>query len=553
MGAHIVRRDFVNVGTESDPKLLHYYVCGEGPAVILLHPSPASASSFLWLLPHLANHVTAIAIDTPGYGYSDEISSEVSDLRPYVDALEAFRVAMDIDTMVIYGSATGTQIAIEYSKAFPHACGELILDSIADFPTDEYHALLDNYFQDLSVDPSGSHLMKTWGMILDLMRFFPWHDSSKSGRLAVIPFTAEIVEAQLIQFLQAGAAYDKAYRVAFANERAENIQSVETRTTIIRSSGSLIKRYADRLDNYQWPDHILMHHCGPSMDERRDAIVTLVANATTAVVPVQLQHIEKVTDRQFISVLSQNCFVKRYGSGNEEWLIIHDIGSSSTAVNEIAEQIGESASVIAPDLPEHGATDVAIAMSDNYVVATALMLQELLDTAGIAAANILAVGESAAIALELQRIAPHFTKKIVLLDPLTNSEAIIANPVRDGSHLAIIWHALRNRQLYYPRDDWTEEGKLLGELQLDAETINQQALDFLRSRKSYSRALRDTGQYRTQKTLAELNNCIVVQNADMTSGEHSRRNFRIPAGTKPLLWHSKNEAITDVIGAKNAN
>lgn len=503
--AMTIRRGYCNIGSDDEPQNIHYYRCGTGPALLLLHPSPSAASIFLPLLPKLAQYVTAIAIDTPGYGFSDKLASPATDLQPYVDAIESFRAAMGIDELFLYGSATGSQIATEYAKAYPQNCRAIILDNVGDFPEEVYRETINGYFPDLSIDPSGSHLTRIWGMALDVMRFFPWHNHCVESRLLSRPIDASFVQSVATQFLQAGAAYDMAYRVAFVNERADNLLSVTLPTTIIRSSGSIVKAYADRFDRYDWPDNFRMHSCGATVDERQQAVIDVVADAAVACTAASLKPMRKQDGMQIVALDSGNVSIARVQGEGAPWLLLHEIGGSSKmAIEAISGSIGAPENVIAPDLPGHGATDGVDLDRAAYVDYCVDWIDRLMQELSLETVNVLALNNAAGLALHYAAERPAHVAEIVLLNPVASTSSHDLEPRLDGGHLLSLWHYLRNSQLYFEPDDWSADSALDGQPDLNPKRITRKVLDHLLCEKVYASAIADCNAF---PTAAAINEC----------------------------------------------
>ena len=82
--------------TLSNGRQVHYLRAGEGDPVLLLHPSPLSASFLRPLIDFLAGSFDVIAMDTPGYGSSDPLEEPGDDLVPYVGAIGEFMAGLDV-------------------------------------------------------------------------------------------------------------------------------------------------------------------------------------------------------------------------------------------------------------------------------------------------------------------------------------------------------------------------------------------------------------------------------------------------------------------------
>lgn len=279
----MIRRAYLR---HADARQTHYRRAGTGEPLILLHPSPLSSSWMEPVMVALQRMVAAIAPDTPGYGASDPLpgpaaqhgeyerhSGSTDDLTPYIQWLHEFILALGFRQVSLYGSATGAQIAIEFARAYPEAARFLVLDNVAHFNAGERERMLEHYFPDLSPRADGSHLTAAWAMVRGLWQWFPWYRQDEAHRIAE-PGTVppEVTHGMLVDHLRAGPGYARAYRAAMRNEDASRIQGIAIPVRIIRWEGSLLRRYADRPDDFNWPKHIRMVPCGPGMEERLDAI-----------------------------------------------------------------------------------------------------------------------------------------------------------------------------------------------------------------------------------------------------------------------------------------
>jgi pimeloyl-ACP methyl ester carboxylesterase len=249
----------------------HYRAAGRGAPLVMLHPSPLSSAFMQPLMAQLADLAHAIAPDTPGYGMSDALPQPGNDLQPYVQWLAGFLEALQLPAVTLYGSATGAQIAIEFAKAHPQQVGHLVLDNAVHFEDAERADIMQHYFPCLAPQADGSHLQLAWKISDALFRCFPWYAETGASAGGPEPPVA-LVHATAMGYLQAGEDYARAYRAAFNNERAERLKAVPVPTSVIRWQGSILRLQADRLDSYEWPEHIRMVHCGASPQERFAAI-----------------------------------------------------------------------------------------------------------------------------------------------------------------------------------------------------------------------------------------------------------------------------------------
>ena len=106
-----------------------YVEDGEGEPLILLHQSPRSSSMYLPLLPLLAPHCRAIAVDLLGFGDSAPVPvhdgrADVVDVaRNVVGVLDA----LGIERAHVFGFHTGAHMAAQVAANWPERVGSLIV------------------------------------------------------------------------------------------------------------------------------------------------------------------------------------------------------------------------------------------------------------------------------------------------------------------------------------------------------------------------------------------------------------------------------------------
>ena len=255
---------------------LHFYIKGEGPALVLLHPSPSSGTSLLPLAEQLATHFTVFCIDTPGYGLSDSLQNQPSHLAAYTTFLyEAFQ-KMGLKKPSIYGSATGAQLAIRYALDYPDAVSQLFLDNSAHFDDALAANILKDYFPDLSPQLDGSHLTQIWTIVSRLFQYFPWCYTTKEYALNRPQMPLFVLQMVAIDYLKAGASYDLAYKLAFQHERGHFVQQLKVPTTIFRWNNSIITKYVDQLLAFDFDAHIQPVKIEGDANERNQKMVETI-------------------------------------------------------------------------------------------------------------------------------------------------------------------------------------------------------------------------------------------------------------------------------------
>ncbi len=237
---------------------LCYRILGEGPIIMLLHPSPRSGEMLEPLMHLLATGFTVIAPDTPGYGESGKPVEQLSTMDDYTYFIEGLRNHFQTDKIALYGSASGAQLAIAYALRYHNYISHLYLDNAAHFDDELRNQILQHYFIDLSPTPDNRHIDNLYDHVKASCLFFPWYDQREENRIAdqLPPDTVLNVIAR--DYLIAGPNYAHAYRAAFLHERAEKVQALNVPAIIFRWKGSPILKHIDALLEHTLPVNIQM-------------------------------------------------------------------------------------------------------------------------------------------------------------------------------------------------------------------------------------------------------------------------------------------------------
>lgn len=238
------------------PQKMNCRVLGSGPAILLFHPSPNSSKMMEPLAMMLSDHYTVICPDTPGYGKSEKLEVTNPSINDYARYFKLLLDHLEIESCALYGSATGAQIAIRFGIEYPESVSHLYLDNCAHFTDEERSSIKENYFPDLSPDVDGTHLSRVWDIVYHLFKYFPWCFKDDDHKLDGPLPSAKVLHGIVLDYLKAGAAYHLAYSAAFDHEKAAYIQKLSVPTTIFRWEGSILKKYTDRIFEYDLPSHI---------------------------------------------------------------------------------------------------------------------------------------------------------------------------------------------------------------------------------------------------------------------------------------------------------
>jgi pimeloyl-ACP methyl ester carboxylesterase len=107
---------------------LHYLERGTGQPVVLLHASGLVLQDFtLSIFDRVAAACRAIAVDRPGYGYSERPADRPLTLDLNVQLLRAALTQLGVTRPILVGHSTGGSIALRYALDYPEAVAGLVL------------------------------------------------------------------------------------------------------------------------------------------------------------------------------------------------------------------------------------------------------------------------------------------------------------------------------------------------------------------------------------------------------------------------------------------
>jgi len=102
---------------------------GSGQPLLLLHQTPWSLEEYSLVIPILARTHRVIAMETLGYGYSDDPPREY-EVEDFARSVVSFLDALNIEKASIVGHHTGAIIATEVASAYPERVDKLILSGL---------------------------------------------------------------------------------------------------------------------------------------------------------------------------------------------------------------------------------------------------------------------------------------------------------------------------------------------------------------------------------------------------------------------------------------
>ena len=115
-----------------DGREVNYCELGEGPAILFVHGLGASWQSWLEQLPEFAASHRVVAMDLPGFGYSESPSEDIS-IEYYARWTAEFMDVLGIESAAVVGNSMGGFVSAELAIKFPARVQRLVFVSAAIF------------------------------------------------------------------------------------------------------------------------------------------------------------------------------------------------------------------------------------------------------------------------------------------------------------------------------------------------------------------------------------------------------------------------------------
>lgn len=134
-----------------DGALVHYVRAGTGPTVLLLHGSPGFTRDWQMTVPgktsvfdDLARDHTVLALDRPGYGWSESADGRPLTVEAQADVVAGFLNALGIPHATVVGHSYGGGLALATAVGHPGVVAALVHVSGTGYPEDAGPDLLNH-------------------------------------------------------------------------------------------------------------------------------------------------------------------------------------------------------------------------------------------------------------------------------------------------------------------------------------------------------------------------------------------------------------------------
>lgn len=211
---------------------------GDGPPLLLFHPSPNSSRGLVPLLQGLraaGSRADMFALDTLGNGDSAPPVPDVPDIGYFADAVRRTMDVLGLERADLYGSHTGARIACELAATCPDRVGRVVFQGISDFDSATRARRLEAYAPAIDPDDYGRQFIWAFNFVRDQSLHAPYFLRDPEHRLTnrAVP-DAQALHMAALDVLKNIDSYHKPYRAAFAYPTADRIGLVTAPSLFVR-------------------------------------------------------------------------------------------------------------------------------------------------------------------------------------------------------------------------------------------------------------------------------------------------------------------------------
>ncbi len=413
MSEQTIRRHFVNVGS----RVVHYRRAGSGPPVVMLHPSPSHSAGLRPFILGFAEHFTAIALDTPGYGLSDLLDHPKPEIADFAEALADTLDALGIEKCALFGSHTGASITIEFVRRYPERTSIAVFDGYPGY-TDEYRAdMLKYYLPPYEPKWDGSHLLNTWHKFREQFIFSPTFRHHRENRADAAPWTAERTQDGILPRFMTGEDYNVGYSAVFRYASLEPPKELKAPTCFAAREGdSLIKALPllGDLPEGCWTEVMPRDTDGAVKGYLR--ILQDYPAPKEAPPPPEPTARQGHITRYYVDVDGGQMMIRELGRGGRPLVMVPHVPGSSDLLEPLMTTLAHSSRVLAIDPPGNGdSDDIGGAPS---IAAYARALGEICQSLGLEKFSLYGRNSGASVATAFAAAHPGRVAKLILDGPI---------------------------------------------------------------------------------------------------------------------------------------
>jgi pimeloyl-ACP methyl ester carboxylesterase len=234
---------------------LHYAEAGEGPPLLLLHATPRSHRAFRHMLPLLAPHFRAIAIDAPGYGASYRLPGSV-DMAWFGESLAQILDGLGLERAHLFALHTGNKIAAAFARDFPDRIDRFVFAGqthsiIIEGPDREREIRLwcDRFFPQYQASPDGAHHLRDWVATHAVIEGHWWPQKLLTGA-EVTEEDIAAAEIRVIDHMQGWRSIVPTYEAILSFDLPTALRAVQAPTLVLEllaANEAHLPRQAERI------------------------------------------------------------------------------------------------------------------------------------------------------------------------------------------------------------------------------------------------------------------------------------------------------------------
>ena len=492
---------------------VHYRRAGKGPPLVLLHPAPGSSFALEPLIEPLAGDRTVIALDAPGAGESAGLDLPAPECRDYSDALAGTLDRLGLDRVDLYGSHTGATVALDFAHRHPGRVGQLILNALGLYTSDERADMLANYAPSIEPRWDGAHLVTTWAMRRDMLLFWPWYRrTSEARRVAGMP-SADGLHDKVVDMLRAGRGYGRLYRASFRYNATGALAGLTAPTMITAGPGDPLADHLLRLPELPSRVEVRPLQTGDRA-ELVGSIRSFLAGSRLpdAPPPPAEAPVEGVVRRGYVPASVGQILVRRSaGEGRPLLLLQASPPGSSAALEPLMLAMGTDRPTLALDTPGNG--DSAPVAGEPDMADLARVVAEVCEAEGRDGFDVYGNHTGAVLGMQLSIERPSAVRRLILdgipIYTPEESQGFIDNyqppmrPTWDGRHLIWAWNYMRDVLLWWPLYTRTASATRVGKISPAAD-IHHSLVEFLKGGRTYHHNFLALWRYPTTERLRRL-------------------------------------------------
>ncbi|MEX0629695.1 MAG: alpha/beta hydrolase [Chloroflexota bacterium] len=221
---------------------IHYASAGHGTPVVLLHMSPRSWTAYRRVIPILARSHHVIAMDTLGFGDSDDPPRSFG-IPDYASSVVGLMDSIGVDRAHIWGSMTGSRIASELAAGWPERVRKLVLMGFPLFAgREQQRARIETAKEEQWWVPreDGSHLLRMWQHAL--------YGFGKDIPVALAPTEIDPIGWQyaldyIADGVRAGDGYLRAALTVYEHDPRPALRKITAPTLVIGLAGERMREH----------------------------------------------------------------------------------------------------------------------------------------------------------------------------------------------------------------------------------------------------------------------------------------------------------------------